>query len=167
MAHGLVRGLGGLALVRAMLGLGEAGFYPAAMKGGVAGWFAPKDRAKAVGLFLSALSVGTLLTAADGGVDDRPVRLAQLAFVATGSVGILLLPPWLILHRVFARRTARRTRRRRRSRGPTLSGKGVTPLATCCGPAYSGSRWRRAAARTRRGIFTCSGCPATFRSSAG
>ena len=60
MTHALVRGLGSLSLVRALLGFGEAGFYPAAMRG-VAGWFPPKDRAKAVGLFLSALSVGTLL----------------------------------------------------------------------------------------------------------
>jgi ACS family hexuronate transporter-like MFS transporter len=33
MAHGLVRGLWGLSVVRAALGLGEAGFYPAAMRG--------------------------------------------------------------------------------------------------------------------------------------
>ena len=60
MSHALVRGLGSLASARAALGLGEAAFYPAAIAG-ISAWFPPKDRAKAVGLVLSALSVGTLL----------------------------------------------------------------------------------------------------------
>ncbi len=97
VAHAFVRGLGTLSLVRALLGLGEAGFYPAAIRA-AAGWFAPKDRAKAIGLFLSALSVGTLIT---------PPIVAwvtgrygwRVSFVVTGSIGFLLLPPWLNLHR--------------------------------------------------------------------
>ena len=97
MAHALVRGLGSLSLARAALGLGEAGFYPAAMRG-VSGWFPPKDRAKAVGLFLSALSVGTLLTAPL--VASITGRYGwRASFLVTGSVGFLLLPPWLLLHR--------------------------------------------------------------------
>ena len=97
MAHSLVRGLGGLSLARAGLGLGEAAFYPAAMRG-VAGWFPPKDRAKAVGLFLSALSVGTLLAApVVAWVTGRYGWRAS--FLVTGSLGFLLLPPWLLLHR--------------------------------------------------------------------
>jgi ACS family hexuronate transporter-like MFS transporter len=101
MAHSLVRGLGGLAFVRAALGLGEAGFYPAAMRG-VYGWFPPKDRAKAVGLFLSALSVGTLLSAPL--VAWITGRFGwRAAFVAIGAIGFLLLPPWLLLHRRIGR----------------------------------------------------------------
>jgi ACS family hexuronate transporter-like MFS transporter len=101
MAHSLVRGLGGLAFVRAALGLGEAGFYPAAMRG-VYGWFPPKDRAKAVGLFLSALSVGTLLSAPL--VAWITGRFGwRSAFVAIGATGFLLLPPWLLLHRHIGR----------------------------------------------------------------
>jgi ACS family hexuronate transporter-like MFS transporter len=97
MAHALVRGLGSLSLARAMLGFGEAGFYPAAMRG-VAGWFPPRDRAKAVGLFLSALSVGTLLTAPL--VAWVTLRYGwRASFLVTGGVGFLLLPPWLRLHR--------------------------------------------------------------------
>lgn len=97
MSHVLVRGLVSLALVRAVLGLGEAAFYPAAIAG-MSAWFPPKDRAKAVGLLLSALSVGTLLT----------VPLVawitahhgwRASFLATGAVGFLLLPPWRMLHR--------------------------------------------------------------------
>jgi ACS family hexuronate transporter-like MFS transporter len=100
-AHGLVRGLVGLALVRAMLGLGEAGFYPAAMRG-VSGWFQPKDRAKAVGMFLSALSVGTLLSAPTvAWVTGRCGW--RVSFMVTGACGLVLLPPWLLLHRRIAR----------------------------------------------------------------
>jgi ACS family hexuronate transporter-like MFS transporter len=97
MAHALVQGLRSLALCRALLGMGEGGFYPAAMRG-AAEWFPPRDRAKAVGLILSALSVGTLLT---------PPLVAWLtlhygwraSFLAIGGLGLLLLPPWLLLHR--------------------------------------------------------------------
>ena len=97
MAHAAVRGLGTLALFRALLGMGEAGFYPAAIRG-AAEWFPPESRAKAVGLVLSALSVGTLVT-------PPLVALITLrsgwraAFVATGALGLLLVPPWVALHR--------------------------------------------------------------------
>jgi MFS transporter, ACS family, hexuronate transporter len=101
VAHGLVRGLGGLALVRAVLGLGEAAFYPAAMRG-VSAWFQPKDRAKAVGMFLSALSVGTLLSAPT--VAWITGRCGwRVSFVVTGACGLILLPPWWLLHRRIAR----------------------------------------------------------------
>ncbi|MBI4877539.1 MAG: MFS transporter [Acidobacteria bacterium] len=97
MSHALVRGLAGLASARAVLGLGEAAFYPAAIAG-IAAWFPPKDRAKAVGWLLSALSVGTLLAV--------PVVAWitanygwRASFLATGAVGFLLLPPWRRLHR--------------------------------------------------------------------
>jgi len=96
MAHAAVQGLATLALFRALLGLGEAGFYPAAIRGATE-WFPPENRAKAVGLVLSALSVGTLLT-------PPLVALITLrygwraSFVATGALGLLLVPPWLALH---------------------------------------------------------------------
>jgi ACS family hexuronate transporter-like MFS transporter len=97
MTHAWVRGLGSLSLARALLGLGEAGFYPAAMRG-VAGWFPPRDRAKAVGLFLSALSAGTLLAApVVAWITGRYGWRAS--FLLTGSLGFLLLPPWWLLHR--------------------------------------------------------------------
>ena len=101
MAHGLVRGFGSLSSVRALLGFGEAGFYPAAMRGAT-NWFPPKDRAKAVGLFLSALSVGTLITPPIvAGITARYGW--RPAFVVTGGLGLLLIPPWLLLHRRIRR----------------------------------------------------------------
>ena len=97
MAHALVQGLRSLALCRAILGMGEGGFYPAAMRG-AAQWFPPESRAKAVGLILSALCVGSLLT---------PPLVAWItihygwraSFLVIGALGLLLLPPWLLLHR--------------------------------------------------------------------
>lgn len=97
MTHALVQGVRSLALCRALLGMGEGGFYPAAMRG-AAELFPPEDRAKAVGLILSALCVGALLT---------PPLVAWItihygwraSFVAIGGLGLLLVPPWLLLHR--------------------------------------------------------------------
>jgi predicted MFS family arabinose efflux permease len=97
MAHALVQGLRSLALCRALLGMGEGGFYPAAMRG-AAEWFPPESRAKAVGIILSALCVGAFLT---------PPLVAWItlhygwraSFLVIGALGLLLLPPWLLLHR--------------------------------------------------------------------
>ena len=101
LSHALVTGLRTLSVARSLLGLGEAAFYPAAMRA-AAGWFSSKDRAKAVGLFLSALSVGTLITPPI--VSSVTGRFGwRASFLVTGSLGILLLPPWLWLHRRIRR----------------------------------------------------------------
>lgn len=97
MAHALARGLGGLCAARALLGIGEGGFYPAAVRA-AAEWFAVRDRAKPIGLFLCGISVGTLLT--------PPVAASltivygwRAAFLALGALGLVLVIPWLALHR--------------------------------------------------------------------
>ena len=79
MAHALVQGLRSLALCRAILGMGEGGFYPAAMRG-AAQWFPPESRAKAVGLILSALCVGSLAHSSSRSVDHYSLRLAGVLF---------------------------------------------------------------------------------------
>ena len=95
--HALATGLRSLCFFRALLGIGEGVFYPAAIRC-YTEWFPPASRAKAVGLLLSGLSVGTLVT--------PPVAAWILvhwgwraAFVVTGAAGLLLLPPWILLHR--------------------------------------------------------------------
>lgn len=101
MLHALAQGLRSLCFFRALLGAGEGGYYPTAMRG-AAEWFAPENRAKAVGLFLCGLSVGALLT---------PPIVAWIttlygwraSFLATGALGLLLVPPWLLLHRRIAK----------------------------------------------------------------
>ncbi|MFB3828438.1 MAG: MFS transporter [Bryobacteraceae bacterium] len=97
VSHALVRGLASLASARAVLGLGEAAFYPAAIAG-ISAWFPPKDRAKAVGLLLSALSAGTLLTVPIVALITAHYGW-RASFLATGAVGFLLIPPWRLLHR--------------------------------------------------------------------
>jgi len=94
--HSFAQGLRSLSFFRALLGMGQGGFYPTAIRG-AAEWLPPQDRAKAVGLFLCGISVGTLIT---------PPLVAWItvfygwraAFAAIGAAGFLLLPPWLFLH---------------------------------------------------------------------
>ncbi len=96
MLHAVARGLGSLSLFRALLGFGEGGYYPTAMRG-AAEWLPAKQRALAVSLFLCGLCVGTMAT---------PWLVAQItlyhgwraAFLLTGAMGFLLIPPWLWLH---------------------------------------------------------------------
>ena len=95
--HALASGLRSLCLFRALLGIGEGGYYPTAMRG-AAEWFPPKNRAKAVGILLCGLTVGTL--AALPLVAWLAVRYGWRAtFVVTGVLSLLLLPPWWLLHR--------------------------------------------------------------------
>jgi MFS transporter, ACS family, hexuronate transporter len=97
MFHALAAGLLSLCLFRALLGIGEGGFYPTALRAS-AEWFPAENRSKAVGIYLCGLSVGSLLT---------PPVVAwvtacygwRASFLLTGAVGFLLVPPWLFLHR--------------------------------------------------------------------
>ena len=97
MAHGVARGITSLCMFRALLGVGEGGFLPTAMRG-IAEWFPPENRAKAVGLLMCGISLGMLLT---------PPIVAwitfhygwRMAFLVTGSLGFFMIPPWLLLHR--------------------------------------------------------------------
>jgi ACS family hexuronate transporter-like MFS transporter len=97
MAHAFVRGLPSLFLCRALLGIGEGIYYPAAMRG-VVGLFPPASRAKAVGTILSAICLGLLV---------GPPLVAwttlhygwRVTFFVLGAMGLLLLPPWLWVHR--------------------------------------------------------------------
>ena len=108
MAHAFLQGLRSLFLCQALLGMGEGIYYPAAMRG-AAGLFPPASRAKAVGTILSAISLGMLIT---------PPLVAwttlhygwRATFLLLGALGLLLLPPWLWVHRQIQRaeRYARR-----------------------------------------------------------
>jgi len=82
---------------RFMLGLGEAGNFPASIKA-VAEWFPKKERALATGIFNSGTNVGSLLT---------PLAVPWItlhygwywAFVATGLIGFLWLALWWPMYR--------------------------------------------------------------------
>jgi len=125
MAHAFTRGIASLCLFRALLGIGEGGFYPTAMKG-ITGWFPTENRAKAIGLLICGVSLGMLLT---------PPVVAwvtlhhgwRMAFLVTGSAGFFLIPPWLWLHRCIKEAYGTRDPAPAHIRGPnSLSTEGMT-----------------------------------------
>ena len=83
----------GFALARFLLGLGEAGNFPASIKT-VAEWFPRKERAFATGIFNSGTNIGALITPL-----IVPVFVDwwgwQGAFIATGMLGFFWLIWWL------------------------------------------------------------------------
>ncbi|MCL2650945.1 MAG: MFS transporter [Candidatus Azobacteroides sp.] len=91
------RGLGSLSFFRAMLGLGEAGPWPGAVKSN-AEWFPVKERAFAQGLFNAGASVGAIIS---------PILIAllytqfgwQMTFIIIGVIGLLWLIPWLVINK--------------------------------------------------------------------
>ena len=87
MAQSFVQGLPSLFFCQALLGMGEGIYYPAAMRG-AAGLFPPASRAKAVGTILSAISLGMLVDASAGGLDNAPLPMVgHLPFL--GALGLL------------------------------------------------------------------------------
>ena len=87
----------GFMFVRFLLGVGESGNFPAAIKT-VAEWFPKRERALATGIFNSGTNVGALLT---------PMAVPWItytygwywAFVITGLIGFLWLVLWLAVYR--------------------------------------------------------------------
>src|SRR5687768_2194586 len=86
----------GFIAARFLLGLGEAGNFPASIKV-VAEWFPKRERAFATGIFNSGTNIGALVT---------PLVVPWItltfgwywAFVATGAIGFLWLLAWLPLY---------------------------------------------------------------------
>ena len=60
MAHALAKGTGGFMFARGILGFGESGNFPSAIKT-VAEWFPKKERALATGIFNSGTNLGAIL----------------------------------------------------------------------------------------------------------
>lgn len=95
--HALMRTVFGFGAARAMLGLGEAGNFPAAVKT-IAEWFPKKDRAFATGIFNSGSTIGAIVA---------PIIVAAItlkfgwkwAFLVTGSLGFIWLIFWWSLYR--------------------------------------------------------------------
>lgn len=95
MLHATAKSTFGFGALRAVLGLGESGNYPAGVKT-TAEWFPKKERALAIGIFDSGSNIGACV-----GPILVPLLLAmygwQAAFIITGSLGFI----WLILWRIF------------------------------------------------------------------
>src|SRR5262249_42618005 len=87
----------GFMVVRFVLGLGEAGNFPASIKT-VAEWFPKKERALATGIFNAGTNVGALVT-------PLAVPIIVLtwgwyeAFIFTGIIGFLWLAAWLLIYK--------------------------------------------------------------------
>src|SRR5262245_36008470 len=96
MLHAFARGAFSLGVFRFLLGMGEAGNWPAAVKV-VAEWFPIRERALASGLFNSGSAIGAVLA---------PPLVAWIvlqfgwpqAFFGVGALGLVWLAAWWALY---------------------------------------------------------------------
>jgi MFS transporter, ACS family, hexuronate transporter len=101
VVHALAKGTGGFMVARAVLGFGESGNFPAAIKT-TAEWFPKRERALATGIFNSGTNVGAILA---------PITVPWLAaawgwqgaFIVVGAIGFLWLIFWFWLYDTPAR----------------------------------------------------------------
>ena len=97
MLHSLARGAVSFGAFRFLLGMGEAGNWPAGVKV-VAEWFPPKERALASGIFNSGSAIGAVIA---------PPMVAwiilksgwQSAFLVVGGAGLVWLAIWVVVYR--------------------------------------------------------------------
>jgi len=104
MSHALVHTVLGFGAARFLLGLGEAGNFPAAIKT-VAEWFPQRERALATGIFNAGSNIGAIIAA-------LMVPLVagawgwRYAFLVTGVLSALWLVLWLTVYRPPAQHSA-------------------------------------------------------------
>lgn len=99
-AHALAASWEHLMALRFLLGLGEAAFYPAAMRA-CTEWFRPEDRSKPIGLFLGGASFGAVIApVVMAGMMEMPGLGWRGAFAVTGLLGFVLVPVWLLVFRL-------------------------------------------------------------------
>lgn len=95
--HAFARGLVSLSIFRILLGLGEAGNWPGAVKSN-GEWFPIKERAIAQGIFNAGASIGNVIA---------PFIIIFLyaqygwktTYIILGFVGILWVIPWLFINK--------------------------------------------------------------------
>ncbi len=96
MGHALATGAISFGVARFLLGMGEAGNFPASIKT-VAEWFPRRERALATGIFNAGTNIGAVL--APPLVVWLTLRWSwHEAFIFTGSLGLLWLIFWLALY---------------------------------------------------------------------
>ena len=101
MAHALARGAISFGAARFLLGAGEAGNFPAAIKA-VAEWFPKRERALATGFFNAGPTIGAVI--APPLVVWLTLRWGWRAgFIFTGALGFLWLVFWLAIYRLPGR----------------------------------------------------------------
>ncbi len=95
--HAVARGIISLSVVRALLGLGEAGLWPGTVKNN-GEWFPVKQRALAQGIFNAGASIGNVVA---------PVIIVYLyaqfgwksTYIILGAVGLIWVIPWLVINK--------------------------------------------------------------------
>ncbi|MDA9066366.1 MFS transporter [Flavobacteriales bacterium] len=95
--HSVASGIVSLSIVRGMLGIGEAGNWPGAVKSN-GEWFPVKERALAQGIFNAGASIGNVIA---------PFVIVFLytqfgwktTYLILGAVGVLWVIPWLFLNK--------------------------------------------------------------------
>lgn len=101
VGHAFAKGVTGFIVARAVLGVSEAGNFPAAIKT-VAEWFPKKERAFATGIFNSGANIGAILA---------PLTVPYIAetwgwewaFIITGAFGFIWLFFWFIYYEIPAK----------------------------------------------------------------
>ena len=95
--HSVTHSILSFSLVRAMLGISEAGAWPGAVKAN-AEWFPARERALAQGVFNAGASIGAIISA-----PLIAVLFLWLGwrgtFILIGAIGFIWLLPWLIIYR--------------------------------------------------------------------
>jgi len=94
LSHSIVTSVIGFCIARIVLGLGESGNFPAAIKA-VTEWFPSDERALATGLFNSGTNASFFIA---------PILIAAVtakwgwhaAFITTGSMGLIWCVVWLL-----------------------------------------------------------------------
>ncbi|MBB2171131.1 MFS transporter [Gluconacetobacter asukensis] len=98
IGHAFVGGMASFAVVRGLLGFGEAGNFPSALKS-VSEWFPARERSLAVGIVTAGTSIGAIMAPA-----TVPWLAAQygwqVAFIATGLSGFVWLAVWWGVYRL-------------------------------------------------------------------
>ena len=95
--HAVTHSIVSFSIVRAMLGISEAGAWPGAVKAN-AEWFPSRERAFAQGIFNAGASIGAIVSA-------PTVAFLFLwlgwrgTFLVIGALGFVWLVPWLLVYR--------------------------------------------------------------------
>lgn len=95
--HSVTHSILSFSIVRAMLGISEAGAWPGAVKAN-AEWFPARERALAQGVFNAGASIGAIVSA-----PLIAVLFLWLGwrgtFILIGAIGFVWLLPWLVIYR--------------------------------------------------------------------
>ena len=95
--HAFAKGVFSFSFFRVLLGLGEAGNWPGAVKSN-AEWFPAKERALAQGIFNSGAAMGSIIAPPLIAIVWATIGW-EMTFVLLGVLGILWVIPWLIINK--------------------------------------------------------------------